>query len=371
MKTIGWVVGSLGLLFGMSSARAEDRQGTEITGRDLVNEIAQKPACTDPGLTVRFKTSSTELDTNAQGALNGVATWMKARSGRTLRLQGYADTTGNSEESLVLSEKRAVAVKDYLVSQGVDATRITTVGRGEAVDHLPANGRAVTFLACQVPTPPAAAGETPAAAEGQPPIMAPVPEPVTPLVLAPAPAPKKRAGFGWAVMAGGGYQDFTKSEMRDRTNAGGAWDVRFVGGTHSYLGFEGAYVGAARSIQTLGLTANNPTLVSNGLEGNLRINAPIVRGSSLIEPYGFAGVGVSRYRINNYNSSLQATSSLTSTDDVLNVPLGLGFAYGHKAFLADVRLNYTPSYFNNMLQTANGDGALNQWGIGGQVGYGF
>ena len=52
----------------------------------------------------------------------------------------------------MLSEKRAEAVKTYLVSQGVDASQITTVGRGEDVaDQLPANGRTVTFLACKPP----------------------------------------------------------------------------------------------------------------------------------------------------------------------------------------------------------------------------
>ena len=97
-----------------------------------------------------FATGSVVLDTNGQGALNGVATWMKADSKRTLHLHGYADTTGNSEANLVLSEKRADAVKAYLVGQGVDATQITTVGRGEDVaDQLPANGRTVTFLACK------------------------------------------------------------------------------------------------------------------------------------------------------------------------------------------------------------------------------
>jgi hypothetical protein len=178
--------------------------------------------------------------------------------------------------------------------------------------------------------------------------------------------------FGWAVMAGGGYQDFSNGDMRDRTNGGGAWDVRFIGGTRSYVGFEGAYVGAARSIQTLGATANNPTLVSNGFEGNLRFNVPIMKGASLIEPYGVVGLGWSRYHITNYNSNTATLSDFDATDDdVMTVPLGVGFAYGYKAFIADVRGTYAPTYYNNLLQASNGSGTLSTWGFGGQVGFAF
>ena len=182
----------------------------------------------------------------------------------------------------------------------------------------------------------------------------------------------ERGGFGWALMAGGGYQDFANSDMRDRTKGGGAWDVRFIGGTRSYVGFEGAYVGAARSIQTLGVTANNPTLVSNGLEGNFRVNIPIMKGASLIEPYGVVGLGWSRYHVSNYNANTASLSDFNATDDdVMTVPLGLGFAYGYKAFIVDVRGTYSPTYYNNLLQASTGSGVLNTWGVGGQVGFAF
>ena len=379
IKTVGWVVGSLGLLLGAGSAWAED-QPAETTGSDVINQLAQKPLCRDAGVTVSFTTGSYELDTNARGALNGVATWLKADSNRTLHLQGYADTTGNSEANLVLSEHRAEAVKDYLVSQGVDVTRIVTVGRGEEIDHLPANGRTVTFLACQPPAP-LAQGEVPPAVEPEPEPVAPIEEAVPP----PPPAPYPMAAappapvyepygskFGWALMAGGGYQDFSNNDMKDRTNGGGAWDLRMIGGTRSVIGFEGAYVGAARNIQTLGITANNPVLVSHGFEGTLRLNVPVMRAKSLIEPYGFAGVGWSRYTISNYNSNTAVLSDFSSTaDEVMTVPIGVGLAYGYKAFIMDVRGSYTPTYYNNILQNANGTGALNTWGVGGQVGVAF
>jgi len=387
MRSLGWFVGSLGLLLGAGAARAEDQP---ISGSDAINQLT-KPECRDAGVTVSFSTGSVALDTNGQGALNGVATWMKADSKRTLHLHGYADTTGNSEANLLLSEKRAEAVKTYLVSQGVDATQITTVGRGEDVaDQLPANGRTVTFLACkpaaesaQAEAPAAPAAEAPAAPAPEvtpppavvvvpPPAVEPVPVPMeTPVATAPTRyVPPSR--FGLAFLAGGGYQDFSNSSMRNLTNAGGAWDFRFVAGTRSIIGVEGAYVGSARGFQSLGVTANNPTLISNGVEGNLRLNAPIVKGNSLFEPYAIAGVGWSQYHITNYNSNTQALSDFSATNDnVMTVPLGAGFTYGYKALLLDVRGTYSPTYYNNLLAGANGNGTLNTWGVGGSIGFGF
>jgi OmpA family len=380
MRSLGWVMGSAGLLLGVGAARADDQP---ITGRDIVNQMAGKPECRDAGVTVSFTTGSVELDTNAQGALNGVATWMKADGKRTLHLRGYADTTGNDEANLVLSEKRANAVRDYLVSQGVDATQITTVGRGEDVaDQLPASGRTVTFLACKPPaalaegeTPPAEETPAPAVEETPAPPVAPAAVEPVPVPAEASPAPKYEPGgskFGFGLMAGGGYQDFSNSNMRNVTNGGGAWDVRFIGGTRSVVGFEGAYVGSARGIQTLGVTSGNPNLISNGLEGNLRLNVPIVRGDSLVEPYGVVGIGWSQYHIANYNSNSAMLSDFSaSNDNVMTVPLGVGFAYGYKALLVDVRGTYTATYFNNLLEGTNSSGTLNTWGVGGQIGFGF
>src|SRR4030095_7919240 len=88
VKTIGWFVGSLGLLLGAGTALADDK--TETTGQDVVNQMSGKLECGDTGVTVAFKTGSSELDQNAMGALDGLSNWMKANPERTLRLQGYA-----------------------------------------------------------------------------------------------------------------------------------------------------------------------------------------------------------------------------------------------------------------------------------------
>ncbi|MGH8594306.1 MAG: OmpA family protein [Gammaproteobacteria bacterium] len=48
-----------------------------------------------------------------------------------VRLEGYTDNVGQESSNEMLSQKRAESVKDYLVSEGIDASRIKTIGLGE------------------------------------------------------------------------------------------------------------------------------------------------------------------------------------------------------------------------------------------------
>jgi hypothetical protein len=335
--------------------------------------------CKDAGVTVAFKTGSAELDQNARGGLDGVATWMKADEKRSLHLEGFADTTGDTEANLVLSAKRAEAVKNYLIEHGVSSTQVMTVGRGEESDHLPANGRAVTFLACQPSKSPSVAeNETPAPApETAPPVAeAPVetvpPPAPAPVEVIPPPAPKHYGNaFGFALMAGGSFQDFTNNTMQNATSGSGGWDARFVAGTNSIIGVEAAYSGAAAKLQGLGVTSNTPYLVSNGLEGTARLNIPLHVGYHLFEPFGYAGLGYQHYTISNYNANAQRLSSFTSTDDVMTVPVGGGFAYAYKGFIADARGGWTATYYQNILNNANSSGTLDHWQVGANLGVRF
>lgn len=175
-------------------------------------------------------------------------------------------------------------------------------------------------------------------------------------------------GFGWAAFVGGGYVDFTNDSMRGITSGGGGWDARLVGGTHSIIGMEAAYVGSARSIDALGL-AGNAALISNGFEGALRVNIPIIRAASLLEPFGFVGLGYSRYTVTNYDQAV--TSDISSGDGIMTVPLGAGLAYGYRSFMLDARFTYVPTYYNNILASGDRSGTLNTWGVGGNLGVGF
>ena len=168
---------------------------------------------------------------------------------------------------------------------------------------------------------------------------------------------------GVGLLVGGGFNDFTNNHLKSVTGDGGYWTARVVAGTREYVGMEAAYVGDARGINGLGLS-NDSRLISNGFSGNLRINIPIARGASLIEPFGFVGVGWSHYTVTNNNV---AVSDVTSTDNVLTLPYGGGLEYAYKGFMADARFTYTQTYYNNLTETIGGN--LNNWGVGGQIGF--
>jgi outer membrane protein OmpA-like peptidoglycan-associated protein len=133
-KACSWVAGCAGLFLSLGVARAETGTEEKTTSEETTSG---EPVCKDANMTVSFATASTKLDKNARGALTGLATWMKGKDERTVKLQGYADPTGNAEFNQQLSEKRADAVKNYLTAQGVDSERISTDAYGATQDRPP------------------------------------------------------------------------------------------------------------------------------------------------------------------------------------------------------------------------------------------
>jgi hypothetical protein len=224
------------------------------------------------------------------------------------------------------------------------------------------------------PAPPPASQLAPASGGPAPtPAPAPLaelppPEPVTlpPIADVPPAYPNGYgSALGFAVVLGGGYEDFTSQSLRNTVHAGESWNARFIGGTHSIVGFEAAYVGSTRDVVPLG-ASTNAKLLGVGLEGVLRLNAPIVRGPWLVEPYGFAGLGWTHYWVMNAST---ATSDLAPTDNVMTVPLGGGLSFAYKALLVDLRGSYTPAYFGNF--GPNNGTPYTHWGAGGNLGVAF
>jgi OOP family OmpA-OmpF porin len=50
-----------------------------------------------------------------------------------IKIVGHTDNVGSDASNLELSKKRAIAVSNYLVTKGVDASKITTDGKGESM----------------------------------------------------------------------------------------------------------------------------------------------------------------------------------------------------------------------------------------------
>ena len=71
---------------------------------------------------------------------------MKTDKKAKLRIEGYTDSIGSESYNMELSRKRAQAVANYLISQGIDATRLMVIPMGESnpiASNKNAEGRAM------------------------------------------------------------------------------------------------------------------------------------------------------------------------------------------------------------------------------------
>jgi peptidoglycan-associated lipoprotein len=80
---------------------------------------------------VFFALDSSVLTSEAQSTLDRQAAWLKANSSVNIVVEGHCDERGTREYNLALGERRATAAKNYLVSTGVSAGRVSTVSYGK------------------------------------------------------------------------------------------------------------------------------------------------------------------------------------------------------------------------------------------------
>ena len=78
-----------------------------------------------------FATDQSILDASARGALLRQAEWLNQNGGINLTIEGHADERGTREYNLALGARRANAVRDFLISQGVNASRVQTISFGK------------------------------------------------------------------------------------------------------------------------------------------------------------------------------------------------------------------------------------------------
>ncbi|MCM2130676.1 peptidoglycan-associated lipoprotein Pal [Larsenimonas rhizosphaerae] len=111
---------------GMSSG-SSTISGDSSQSMDGQNMNVQMPSV----MTVYFNFDQDTIQSQYEQVLNGHAAYLKANQNASVVLQGYADERGTREYNLALGERRANAVKQYLVMQGVPASQMEVVSYGE------------------------------------------------------------------------------------------------------------------------------------------------------------------------------------------------------------------------------------------------
>ena len=101
-------------------------QGDVYTGTDTVEYLAD-------GVPDRvfFATNESILTTASRETLRAQAAWLRKNPGINVVLEGHADERGTREYNLALGERRANAVKDYLMTYGISGKRMSVISYGK------------------------------------------------------------------------------------------------------------------------------------------------------------------------------------------------------------------------------------------------
>lgn len=130
--------------------------GTEF-GAAPVNGVvpgSQQDLVVNVGDRVFFSYDQFDLSPEARATLERQAAWLKQYPNVSITVEGHADERGTREYNLALGEKRANSTKSYLMSLGVEGTRVNTISYGKERPAVPEateaawsqNRRAVTVV---------------------------------------------------------------------------------------------------------------------------------------------------------------------------------------------------------------------------------
>lgn len=115
---------------------------------------SQQDLVVNVGDRVFFAYDQIDLSPEARSTLERQAAWLKQYPNVSVTVEGHADERGTREYNLALGEKRAASTKSYLMSLGIDGSRLNTISYGKERPAVPEasaaawsqNRRAVTVV---------------------------------------------------------------------------------------------------------------------------------------------------------------------------------------------------------------------------------
>lgn len=131
------------LLVAACSTDSDLNGGAQGTGGENQNSAAAGAASNTPapgteeqfvvsiGDRVFFNFDQSDLRGEARATLDRQAEWLEQYPQYNVVVEGHCDERGTREYNLALGERRANAVRNYLVAKGVNAARITTISYGK------------------------------------------------------------------------------------------------------------------------------------------------------------------------------------------------------------------------------------------------
>jgi peptidoglycan-associated lipoprotein len=145
----------------VTSGLGADGMGKDGLGANagLAGSAAQVPGSEEDfaaniGDRVFFENDQTALNDESKAALLKQASWLKEYSDVSIQIEGHADERGTRDYNFSLSAKRATSVRNFLLSQGISAKRVSSIAYGkekpaqlcDAEECWSQNRRAVTVI---------------------------------------------------------------------------------------------------------------------------------------------------------------------------------------------------------------------------------
>ena len=127
LKNVLLVIFTTLILSACSTAKkSADIEGDVYTGKETVEYLAA-------GVPDRvfFATNKSSLTTASRATLRKQATFLRKNKNLNVVIEGHADERGTREYNLALGERRANAAKDYLITYGISADRISVISYGK------------------------------------------------------------------------------------------------------------------------------------------------------------------------------------------------------------------------------------------------
>lgn len=114
---------------GLVPSPTDTTEGSGSAGKDALEAAGLS--------TVYFDFDSYVLTSESRDSLRKAAESLKTNSAARIQIEGHCDERGSNEYNLALGEKRARAVEEFLVNQGVSADQLSTISYGEERPAVP------------------------------------------------------------------------------------------------------------------------------------------------------------------------------------------------------------------------------------------
>lgn len=101
------------------------------SGREIVKGSQEDFLASITSDHILFDTDRYDVDAEDQAILQSQAQWLARYPGVRITIEGHCDERGTREYNIALGDKRANAAKNYLLSLGVDVSRVSTISYGK------------------------------------------------------------------------------------------------------------------------------------------------------------------------------------------------------------------------------------------------